>query len=215
MRQAKYMFGAMARRKYEQRERADAAEQTRRGILDALYQCLREAPTEPVSVERIAAMAHVSRSTVYLVFGSRAGLFDALGDDLRQRGGFDRPPTDAGHSDALRALQASIRAAVPIFAEHRQVLRVLYSMAALDPQAVGGVVDRMATDRAAGLTWHAERLADQDALRPGLTPTDAAHLLWAVTGFEFFDQLYTGRGLPAAAVADLMVTAAERLTTRG
>ena len=205
----------MATRKYDQRLRADAAEQTRRRILDAVYQRLCEAPAEPVSVERIATMAQVSRSTVYLVFGSRAGLFDALGDDLRRRGGFDRVADVAGDTDARRSLRESIRAAVPIFAEHRQVLRVLYSMAALDPQAVGGVIDRMGADRAAGLAWHAERLAGQGALAPGTTPAEAAHLLWAVTGFEFFDQLYTGRGLPADAVADLMVTAAERLIARG
>ncbi|TDW22451.1 TetR/AcrR family transcriptional regulator [Kribbella kalugense] len=199
----------MATRKYDQRLRADAAEQTRRRILDAVYQRLREEPAEPVSVERIAAMAQVSRSTVYLVFGSRAGLFDALGDDLRRRGGFDRPAD--GEADARRGLLHSIRASVPLFAEHRPVLRALYSMAALDPQAVGGVVERMGSDRAAGLAWHAERLAKQDVLAPGITAAEATHLLWAVTGFEFFDQLYTGRGLPADEVADLMVTAAERL----
>jgi AcrR family transcriptional regulator len=204
----------MTSRKYEQRLRADAAEQTRRRILDALYQRLCEAPTEPVSVERIATMAEVSRSTVYLVFGSRAGLFDALGDDLRQRGGFDRLPDGAGDPDARRGLETSIRTAVPIFAEHREVLRVLYSMAALDPRDVGGVVERMGTGRATGLAWHAERLADQGALRPGLTAGDTVHLLWAVTGFEFFDQLYAGRGLPADTVADLMVTTVERLILR-
>lgn len=201
----------MAGRKYEQRLRADAAEQTRRRILDALYQRLCEAPTEPVSVERVAAMAEVSRSTVYLVFGSRAGMFDALGDDLRERGGFDRVAGASGAASAVGALRESIRAAVPIFAEHRGVLRVLYSMAALDSHAVGGVVERMAADRAAGLVWHAERLSDEGALRADLTAADAAHLLWAVTGFEFFDQLHTGRGLPADVVADMMVAAAERL----
>lgn len=204
----------MANRKYEQRLRADAAEQTRRDILDALYRRLCEAPAEAVSVERIATMAQVSRSTIYLVFGSRAGLFDALGDDLRHRGGFDRAVADPDDADAMRALRESIRTAVPIFAEHRQVLRVLYSMAALDPHAVGGVTDRMAEDRAIGLARHAERLAAQGALRPDLTPADATDLLWAVTGFEFFDQLHTGRGLPADAVADIMVAAAERLIAR-
>ncbi|WP_329126789.1 TetR/AcrR family transcriptional regulator [Streptomyces sp. NBC_01465] len=200
----------MAPRKYEQRLRADAAEETRRRILDAVYQRLCEAPTEQVSIERVAAMAGVSRSTVYLVFGSRAGLFDALGDDLRSRGGFDRTADAAGHTDARAGLREAIRTSVPVFAEHRQVLRALYSMAQLDPESVGGAVRRMGEARAAGMAWHAQRLDEQAALRADVTAIDAAHLLWAVTGFEFFDQLYAGRSLPAEAVADLMVAAAER-----
>ncbi|WP_194908500.1 TetR/AcrR family transcriptional regulator [Catenulispora rubra] len=152
----------------------------------------------------------MSRSTVYLVFGSRAGLFDALGDDLRGRGGFDRMPDPAAAPDARRHLADSIRASVPIFAEHRQVLRVLYSMAHLDPESVGGAVRRIAEARAAGMRWHADRLDAEGALRADVTPEEAAHLLWATTSFEFFDQLHSGRGLPADRVADLMVAAAER-----
>src|SRR4051812_50218880 len=78
----------MSARKYRQRQRADTADETRRRILDAVYQRLRDAPTEPVSIEEVAALAQVSRSTIYLVFGSRIGLFDALADDLRKSGGF-------------------------------------------------------------------------------------------------------------------------------
>jgi AcrR family transcriptional regulator len=200
----------MGTRKYEQRLRADAADETRRRILAAVYERLCRSPTEPVSIERVATMAGVSRSTVYLVFGSRAGLFDALGDDLRSRGGFDRAAEAAPDSDAREALFTSIRASVPIFAEHRQVLRALYSMAQLDPDAVGGAVQRMADDRAAGTAWHVQRLADQRALRPDVTVDEAAHLLWTLSGFETFDQLYTGRGLPAETVADLMVATVER-----
>jgi len=203
----------MSTRKYEQRLRADAAEETRRRILAAVYERLCQAPTEPVSIEQVAKMAGVSRSTIYLVFGSRAGLFDALGDDLRGRGGFDRA-ADAEpeiETDARKGLFASIRASVPIFAEHREVLRVLYSMAQLDPDAVGGAVQRMADARSAGMAWHAQRLADQDALRPDVTVEEAADLLWSLCGFETFDQLYTGRTLPEDAVADLMVAIVERV----
>ena len=54
----------MGTRKYEQRLRADSAEQTRRTVLDAVYEQLRIAPSRPVSVEQVARAAGVSRSTV-------------------------------------------------------------------------------------------------------------------------------------------------------
>ena len=79
----------MTTRKYEQRLRAESAEDTRRRILDAVYERIRAAPSEPVSIDRVARAARVARSTVYLVFGSRAGLFDAVAEDLFERGGFD------------------------------------------------------------------------------------------------------------------------------
>src|ERR1700753_3536972 len=102
----------MATRKYEQRQRADAAAETRRRILDAVYQWLREAPAEPVSIEGIARMARVARPTVYLVSGSRAGLFAAVGADLLERGGFDRVLQAAVRPDAREALRGAIRGVV-------------------------------------------------------------------------------------------------------
>ena len=77
----------MATRKYEQGLRAEAAEQTRRRILDAVDARLRAAPAEPVNLDKIARAARVARPTIYAVFGSRAGLFSALAHDLFTRGG--------------------------------------------------------------------------------------------------------------------------------
>jgi AcrR family transcriptional regulator len=76
-----------------------------RRILDAVYQRLRKAPAEAVSVDLIARPAGVSRSTVYLVFGSRSGLFDALGADLLRRGGFGDMLRVTAHPDARAALR--------------------------------------------------------------------------------------------------------------
>lgn len=200
----------MATRKYEQRLRAEAAEQTRRRILDAVYARLREAPAEPVSIDRIAKLARVARPTVYLVFGSRAGLFDAVGADLLQRGGFERTLHASTDPDAHEALRGAIRGVVEMYAAHRDVLRVLSSMAMLDAAAVGGAIQRLEHGRASGMAHLARRLADRGMLRPDVTANHATDILWLLTSFDSFDLLYTGREIPADTVATALITTAER-----
>jgi AcrR family transcriptional regulator len=204
----------VANRKYEQRVRAEAAQETRRRILDALSVRLREAPSEPVSVDHIARMAGVARSTIYLIFGSRAGLFDALGADLLQRGGFEGVLRAAEHPDALEALRAGMRGIVFMYAANRDVLRTLFSMALLDADAVGGVVQRMDAGRATGMAYHAQRLAAQGVLRSDVTVEEATDLLWVLTSFDSFDLLYTGRARSPASIAQALVTTAGRSLCR-
>jgi AcrR family transcriptional regulator len=204
----------MATRKYEQRLRAETAEETRRRVLEAVYDRLRSTPTQPVSVEEVARAARVARSTIYLIFGSRAGLFDAVATDLMQRGGFERVVTAVAHPDAREHLRRGIRAGVEMFAVHRDVHRVLFSTAALDPEATGGAIQRSEGRRAGGMAHLAERLAGQNLLRAGVTVDDAAHVLYMITSFDAFDLLYAGRGLPVDEVARLLVATAERAVCR-
>jgi AcrR family transcriptional regulator len=204
----------MTKRRYEQRLRAEAAEDTRRRILDAVYDRLRAAPTQPVSVEEIARAAKVARSTVYLVFGSRAGLFDAVASDVLIRGGFARITAAVAHPDAREHLRRGLRAGMEMYAAYRDVHRVLFSTAALDPEATAGAMQRADAGRAGGTEYLAKRLAEQGQLRPDVTETDAAHILYLMTSFDAFDQLYTGRGLPVDTVARLVVETAERAVCR-
>jgi AcrR family transcriptional regulator len=200
----------MATRKYEQRLRAESAEETRRRILDAVCQRLRSAPAEPVSVDQIARMARVSRSTVYLVFGSRAGLFCALGADLLERGGFGSILQAASRPDAREALRGGIRGVVGMYAANRDVLRALNSMARLDADAVGGAVQKMDEGRAGGMAAQARRLAEQGILRADVTVDAATDLLCLLTSFDSFDLLHAGRALPPDKAAELLITTAER-----
>ncbi|MFJ6567699.1 TetR/AcrR family transcriptional regulator [Streptomyces sp. NPDC091292] len=204
----------MTPRKYEQRLRAQAADETRRRILDALYERLRDAPSEQVSLDKVARLAGVSRSTVYLVFGSRTALFDALGADLLVRGGFQGLVESVLQPDALAGLREGLRGGVSMYAAHRDVMRALYSMAQLDADAVGGAVQRMERGRASGMDGLAERLAGQGVLREGVTADDASTVLWLLSSFDSFDLLYTGRGLTADQVAESLVRAAERALCR-
>jgi len=200
----------MATRRYEQRRRAQTAEETRRRVLDAVYDRLREAPAQPVSVDGIARSAGVSRSTVYVIFGSRAGLFDAFGADLFERGGFHRVLDAIADPDPRVTVRAGITGGVHTFAAHRDVFRALMSMAALDPDAVGGAMQRSEQRRTRGMMWLARRLARHGHLREGLGPKRAADRLWVMTSFDAFDLLYTGRGMAAREVARALVDMAER-----
>lgn len=200
----------MATRPYEQRARAEEAKRTRTRIIEAVFARLHEAPAEPIAIDQVARMAGVARSTVYAVFGSRSGLFDAVARELAERSGYARV-VDAKHQpDARDHLRAGLRAASEMFAANRDIFLALRSMAKLDAQAVGGAVSRMDEERARGLTRLAGRLGEQGVLRHGLSVEDAGHILWLLTSFESFDSLYTGRDMSTDRAATLLIEVAER-----
>jgi AcrR family transcriptional regulator len=200
----------MSPRKYDQRLRAEAATETRRRILDAVEERLREAPAERIAVDEVARRADVSRSTIYLLFGSRAGLFDAFGLDVIERAGIARVREAIANPDPRATVRDGIRAGADVYAANRDVLRALFSMAQLDTDAFAGAVERMVDDRRRHMRRLARRLREHGALRSGVTEAQAVHLLWVLTSFETFDQLFDGQGLDAEAAADLLVATAER-----
>jgi AcrR family transcriptional regulator len=163
-----------------------------------------------VSIDQVARMAKVARSTVYLIFGSRDGLFDAVARDLLDRGGFDRIVQAVAHPDPRETVREGFRASAHMFAAHRDVFRAVVSMAHLDPDAVGGTMQRSDRNRAAGMESLAERLAEQGELRPGVSVETAANLLWILTSFDAYDLLATGRGLSPDEAADLLIETAEQ-----
>ncbi len=197
-------------RSYEQRARAEEAERTRIRIIEAVFVRLSAAPAEPIAIDRIAQAAGVARSTVYAIFGSRAGLFDAVGRELLTRSGYERL-VDAKHQpDARDHLRVGLRASTEMLAANRDIYRALRSMAQLDEQAVGDVVARMDEERAAGMARLAGRLAAQGVLRDDLGAEAAEHILWVLTSFESFDLLFIGRGLSIDRTVDLLIDVAER-----
>ncbi|HWM23145.1 MAG TPA: TetR/AcrR family transcriptional regulator [Ilumatobacteraceae bacterium] len=200
----------MAGRRYEQRLRAENAEHTRRRILDAVAQRLREAPTEPVSLDQVARLARVVRSTIYLVFGSRAGLFDAFTDDLWARTGLPALTEAVAHPDAREHLRGGIAAGTRMYAADRDIYRVLHSMAQLDPDSVGGAVDKMNKERSGGMAHLARRLAEDGVLRSDVTVEEAANVLWVLCSFESFDLLYTARGMSVDDTIQTIISTAER-----
>lgn len=200
----------VATRKYEQHLRAESAEETRRRILDAVAQRLREAPTEPLSLDQVARHAKVARSTIYTVFGSRAGLFDAFAKDLSARTGLAELTAAVASADARTHLREGLAAACRMLARDRDIYRVLFSMAQLDPDSVGGAVETMNEERRGGMAFLAKHLADEGELRDDVSEAEAADLLWLFCSFDSFDALFTDRRLSLEETTRWLVAAAER-----
>ena len=203
----------MDKRQYVQRVRAEAADATRRRILDAARATLERGPSGALRVEEVARSAGVSRSTVYLLYGSRAGLFDALARHLRLEAGFDELIREFRRPDALEAMRGSQRAAVRMYAKMPDLARAMFTLAAVDPDAVAAI--RAIDDgRRPGQADIARRLAAQGYLRDGVDIDEATDILTVITSFQAFDELFSGSGLPAEVVADRLVAMTERSICR-
>lgn len=204
----------MPTREYKQRLRAESAAETRQRILVAVADRMRTAPTEPVSIDQVARLAKVSRSTIYVVFGSRAGLFEAFAEDLWKRTGLADLSQATKSADALEHLRGAMRAACRMFAGDLDVYRVLFTMARLDPDAVGQVIERTETDRKHGMKHLAMRLAKDGYLRDDITVEQAVDLLWVLGSFDAFYLAHAGRNLSVDDAADLLSLTAERTLCR-
>jgi AcrR family transcriptional regulator len=200
----------VTKRKYEQKLRAESAMQTRKRILEALAERIRRDPSGGISLEAVAEDAGVARSTVYSIFGSRAGLFDALARDVVERPEYARLLEASRGSDPTVALREGIRAGIDLYMSEYEVDRALYSLARLGDEAVAAAIGRREQERTAGMAGIARRLAARGHLRKGVGATRAAHLLWVLTAFDTFDLLWSGRGMDADAISDLLFETAER-----
>ena len=115
-------------------------------------------------LNRVAELAGVSRSTIYLDFGSRSGLFDAFVVDLWERTGLGELGEAVKAVSARDHLREAIRAASVMKSQELAVYRVLHAMDRLDPESAGGAVRQMETDRRAGVQDLAEHLAGRHRL---------------------------------------------------
>ena len=203
----------MDKRRYVQRRRAESAQQTRERVLDAARSSLRSGPLNAVKVDDIAREAEVARSTLYVLFGSRAGLFEALAVDLLEHGGFDRLVKAFRLPDARTALLESLRAGTEAYANEPDLARSILTLAATDPDAAAAV-RRFERGRWPGMRNIAGRLESQGYLRDDLSRDEAAQILWVLTSFATFDQLFRERGLSAAGVTDRLRAMAERTLLR-
>ena len=170
-------------RPYRLGQRQAGVEQTHARIVAAARELLAAPAGVPgFTVDAVAARAGVARMTVFNQFGSKAGLLEALFDNLAARGLVDRLRPAFSQPDPRRALADLITAFAGFWQSDRVVIRRVRCLAALDPdfeQAVRGRDER----RRDGLRAVVGRLPGDPA------GEDVIAVLHTLTSFEMFDNL--------------------------
>src|SRR4051812_20394585 len=99
------------KRSYVSEARTTAAAQKRKSVIEAAQRLLRDGSIAGFSLDAVAKAAGLTRLTVYNQFGSRRGLFEAVFDEIAQRGGLARLKVAIDHPDG----RAGIEQLVEIF----------------------------------------------------------------------------------------------------
>jgi len=188
------------RRGYDSPRRRGQAAETRRTILDAAGQLFSERGYAATAMPAVAAQAGVAVKTVYLAFGTKAGVLHALWDV--RRGGDDQPVPGAGRPWYRQLLAAEdphllVRAAARqsrVTKEHAgDVLRIIRQAAVTEP-ALADLWDRIETEFRAILAGVAERLDALGSLAPGIDAKSATDLLWTLNHPDTWQLLVRGCG---------------------
>lgn len=169
---------------YNSALRAAQARATRRAIVDAAARLFIQHGYGATTVDAIAETAGVSRKTVFTSVGGKIEALKlatdwAIAGDDEPVPVLERPHVKAMQQepDARRILTAYARAARETGARIAPLHAVVQAAAGLDP-GIRALAEEDHAQRARGMRLLAQTLADRGALKPGLTPAEAADVLW-------------------------------------
>lgn len=189
------------RRRYDSSGRRERARQTRDQITWVAEQLFLAEGYAATTVTAIAAAAGVSVETIYKGFGGKPGLVRAI----VERGLAGPGPVPAERrSDHIRDTEPDPRRILSAWGSFTAeigprtapILTLARDAAASDPE-IAALLDEMSAARHERMTLNARGLANAGHLRPGLTPEQAADILWTYSSPELYELLVIRRGWPA------------------
>ena len=196
------------RRRYHSPQRQQQAQATRRQIVDAAGHLFGQHGYFGTTIGAIAQAAGVAEPTVYAAFGSKRAILAALIDlaifgpdpprtPVEQRTWY---PEISAMADPARLLRRWAEILCAVNGRVAPVQRVVQSAAASDPQ-IAQLWQRMKDQRLVGQSAIALLLAERHALRPGLSPSQAADVLFVLSDAHVYDAYVLDRGWPPVRVA--------------
>ena len=169
---------------YHSTLRAAQARATRRAIVDAAARLFTERGYGATTVDAIAEAAGVSRKTVFTSVGGKTEALKlaidwAIAGDDEPVPMLERPHIKAmqHEPDARKILTGYASHVRQASARTAPLHQVVQAAAGLDAD-IRALADEGRAQRIRGMRAMAQTLADRGALKPGLTPLEAADVLW-------------------------------------
>ena len=203
------------KRSYDATLRREQARQSHDRIIEMAQRRFLRHGYGPTTISAIANDADVSVDTIYKSFGGKPGLIRAM--SARALQGTGRVPAEQ-RSDELQARERDPRKLISswgVFVTEiaplaAPIMLLLRDAAGSHPE-LRPLLEEVYADRLSRMTDNARRFAAAGHLRPGLTVTDAANVMWTYTSPELYELLVLRRGMPLKTfgrfVADAMIAA--------
>src|SRR5215472_7364722 len=180
---------------YNSALRAAQARATRRAIVDAAARLFTQHGYGATTVDAIAEAAGVSRKTVFTSVGGKAEALKlamdwALVGDDEPVPMLERPHVKAmrAEPDARKILVSHARHIRQSAARTAPLHAVIQAAAGLDAD-IRALAEDGRAQRTRGMRAMAEVLADRGALKPGLTPAEAADVIWLLMDPSVYHRL--------------------------
>ena len=169
------------RRPYELGKRLEQMEESRAAILRAARSQLEANGYRQMTMGSLASESGVTRQTIHNLFGTKAGVLEALFDLIALDGGME----GMRNVMTLPSIEAMLEGFVEVFcrfwSSNRMLLRRIHGIGAIDPE-FGTVIEARNGRRYGAARRIVSRMGGGDLV-------DRASALTALTSFEFFDAL--------------------------
>ena len=188
---------AVNRRRYDSSGRRERARQTRDLITDIAERSFLAGGYAATTVAAIAAAAQVSVETIYKGFGGKPGLVRAI----VEKGLAGQGPVPAEQrSDQIRDTEPDPRRILAAWgaftaeiAPRVAPILTLARDAAASDSEMALTLEQISAARLDRMTINARALLQAGHLQPGITPAEAADILWTYSSPELYELLVIRR----------------------
>jgi AcrR family transcriptional regulator len=172
------------KRPYTLGKRLELTDQNRLRILASARAQLESQGFLSFTLDSLARESGITRQTIHNLFGTKAGVLEALFDQIALDSGMERMPSVMTQRDPGAMLNGFVEVFTGFWSRNRILLRRIHGIAAIDPEFGAAVEARNQRRRGA-----AARVIEVLGKSGDRGASEMRSALYALTSFEFYDAL--------------------------